>query len=360
MKHTESDIQTLKAQEAKDLCIQLMQQLEARTEGPISAGEVQLQELQYELEIKQAEAVDKRQRETHLERMKELELEIEREKAEFARSEKKSDEVRQRQVQVIEQVAQSQERLSVALDRATREHNVKLQIMQTRHDTKQQALQTELEELTQRRDAFLEHFRKLGDLGTAADDVERLQTEIEQKRLEAIRQQKEQSVQIEESGFTKDKELQRIRREHDLALAELQATHRKMMLDVKIEAVDALLKQLGYTRVDSEDLAELKQQVADQVIRSQQEIESIRTAAIEAFKKQFSISSSEPIDVTDLFYRERALQEENHSQEQQIAKLETEIARMRSHIENESTRLAKAIEAARTNIQNNIEPGVKR
>jgi hypothetical protein len=33
---------------------------------------------------------------------------------------------------------------------------------------------------------------------------------------------------------------------------------------------------------------------------------------------------------------------------------------MRSHIEEESIRLAKAIEAARTNIQNTIEPGVKR
>ena len=64
--------------------------------------------------------------------------------------------------------------------------------------------------------------------------------------------------------------------------------------------------------------------------------------------------------MTDLFYRERALQEENQAHELQIAKLETEIARMRAHIENESTRVAKAIEAARTNIQNNIEPGVKR
>ena len=140
MKYSESDIQALKAQEAKDLCIQLLHKLEARTEGPISAGEVQLQELQYELEIKQAETADNRQRETHQERMKELELEIERKKSEFAAAEKKSDEVHSRQVQVIEQVAQSQERLSIALDRATREHNVKLQIMQTEHETKRQAL----------------------------------------------------------------------------------------------------------------------------------------------------------------------------------------------------------------------------
>ncbi len=360
MNYNESEIQTLKAQEAKDLCVELLRKLEARASGPISAGEVQLQELQYELEIKQAEAEDNRQRESHLERIKELELEIERERGEFARAQKKSEEVRQRQVQVIEQVAQSQEKLSVALDRATREHQVKLQMMQAEHDSKREALNRELAELTERRDAFLEHLKKLGDLGNAVDDVERLQAEIEQKRFDALRQQKELADQMEETAFEKDKELKRINREHDLALAELQASHRKMMLDVKIEAADGLLKQLGYTRIDPTELEQLKQRAADTEIRSDQEIARIRQSAIDQFRKQFSINVDEPLDVTELFYHERALAEENRAYEQQIAKLETEIARMRSHIENESNRVAKAIEAARTNIQNNIEPGVKR
>lgn len=65
-------------------------------------------------------------------------------------------------------------------------------------------------------------------------------------------------------------------------------------------------------------------------------------------------------DVTDLFYREEALQEDNQALQKHVQKLEVEIARMRTHIESESSRVAAAIEAARTNIQNSIEPGVKR
>ncbi|TWU33355.1 coiled-coil domain-containing protein [Novipirellula artificiosorum] len=358
--YTESEVQTLKAQEAKDYCVALMRQLEARSEGPISAGEVQLQELQYELELKQAETEDNRQREAHLERIKDLELEIEREKAEFSRSEKQTDEVRQRQVQVIQQVSESQEKLSIALDRATREHHVKLQMMQAEHDAKREALQNELHELTDKRDTLIEQIGKLADLSTAADDVDRLRAEIEQKRLEALRQQKDLDEQTETTVFEKEKELKRIRREHDIALAERNAAHRKLMLDANLEAADGLLSELGFTRIAPAEYEHLKQQAESNQTRSEQEVQAIEAAAIDEFRKRFSISSNDPIDVTELYYRERALQEENQSHEQQIAKLESEIARMRTHIESESTRVAKAIEAARTNIQNNIEPGVKR
>ena len=68
----------------------------------------------------------------------------------------------------------------------------------------------------------------------------------------------------------------------------------------------------------------------------------------------------EPFNVTELFYAQKRLQDENDGFQSQVAKMEAEINRMRAHIEKESERLAKAIEAARTNIQNNIEPGVKR
>jgi hypothetical protein len=358
--YTESEVQGLKAQEAKDYCVTLMRQLEARAEGPISPGEVQLQELQYELQLKQAEAEDNRQRQAHLERIKELELEIERERAEFAKAEKMAEEVRQQQVQVIQQVAESQEALSVTLDRATREHNVKLQVMQAEHDARREALQTELQELTEQRDSLVEQIGKLADLSTAADDVDRLRAEIEEKRLDALKQQQELDQQIEASVFEKEKELQRIRREHDVDLAELKAEHRKMMLGEDIEATDALLQQIGFARIAPAELERLREQAADNQTQSEQAVQTIREAAIEDFKRQFSISSTEPIDVTDLFYRERALQEENQAHDKQIQKLEAEIARMRTHIENESSRVAQAIEAAKTNIQNTIEPGVKR
>ncbi|MFC1758786.1 hypothetical protein ACFL2H_08465 [Planctomycetota bacterium] len=358
--YSESEVQGLKAQEAKDYCVELMGQLKARDGGPISPGEVQLQELQYELQLKEAEAEDNRQREEHLERMKELELEIESAKAEQAKAEKLADDRRERYAKVIGQVAQSQEKMSVQLDRATREHNVKLQMMQSEHDVRHGELQAELETLTQKRDAFIEEIGKLADLNSAAEDVDRLRSEIEEKRANAARHQKQLDDDIEAAEFEKEKELKRIRREHELSLAELEATHRKQLLDANSKALDAMLEKMGVAKIVPSELEQLRQQAAEHRSLAEKEIESIRQSAINELKRQLNVTAGEPLDVTDLFYREKALQEDNQALETNVQKLEAEIARMRKHIESESSRVAAAIEAARTNIQNNIEPGVKR
>lgn len=360
LSYSENEVQSLKAQEAKDYCLELMRLITAREEGPISPGEVQLEELRYELEVKEAEAEDNRQREAHLQRMKELELEIEREKAEFAKAQVLADERRERYAQVISQVAQSQEKLSVQLDRATREHNVKLQIMHNEHTARSEAFKAELETLTARRDALIAEIGKLADLNSAAEDVDRLRSEIEDKRLAAEREHKQLDESIEAAMFEKEKALKRVRREQELALAELDAAHRKLLLDAKTEALDGMLKSLGYAKINPTELSQLKAQATEQRSLAEQEVQTIREEAVAEFKRRFNLNAAEPLDVTDLFYRERALQEDNKGYQQQIHKLETEIARMRTHIESESTRVAKAIEAARTNIQNNIEPGVKR
>ena len=358
--YSESEVQSLKAQEAKDYCLELMRLLTARQEGPISPGEVQLEELRYELEVKEAEAEDNRQREAHIERMRELELEIEHEKVELAKSQQLADQRREQYARVISQVAQSQEKLSVQLDRATREHNVKLQIMQSEYAARNQALQAELEELTARRDALIEEIGKLADLNSAAEDVDRLRLEIEEKRVAAERDHKQLDESLEAATFEKEKELKRVRREQELALAELDAAHRKQLLDAKTETLDAMLKSLGFAKINPLELSQLKAQAAEHRQLTEQEVQATREAAVAEFKRQFNLNLTDPLDVTDLFYRERALQEDNAAYQQQIQKLDAEIARMRTHIESESTRVAKAIEAARTNIQNNIESGVKR
>jgi hypothetical protein len=72
---TENEIQGLKSQEAKDLAIELLQQLQEKECGPISPGEVQLQELQYELKLKEAEAEDTRLQEAHQLQVKQLQRE---------------------------------------------------------------------------------------------------------------------------------------------------------------------------------------------------------------------------------------------------------------------------------------------
>jgi hypothetical protein len=58
MPHTESTIQALKAQEAKDLAIEFLHKLDAKARGPISPGELQLHELEYEVE-RQRKELDK-------------------------------------------------------------------------------------------------------------------------------------------------------------------------------------------------------------------------------------------------------------------------------------------------------------
>lgn len=359
-KYSESEVQSLKAQEAKDYCIELMQLLNAREGGPISPGEVQLQELQFELELKEAEIEDNRQREAHELRLKELELEIERERAGHAQATQLADERRARYAQVIEQVAHSQEKLSVALDRATREHNVKTQIMQAEHQAQREALEAEMENLQIQRQALVEEIDRLADLNSAAADVESLRSLIEERKMASVREQKQLDEEIESVNFEKAKELKRIHREQDLELAELQSQHRKVLLDANLETLDAMLKTLGFAKIKPQELEQLQGQAKEYVALRDEEARQIREEAIAQFRQQFNLGSGDPIDVTDLFYREKALQEDNASLQKQVQKLEAEVARMRTHIESESSRVAAAIEAARTNIQNNIEPGVKR
>ena len=85
MNWTESDIQALKAQEAKDLAVELLHKLDAKQKGPISAGEVQIKELDFELRLREAEGEDRRCREAHERQIKELELQIQQEKTRLRR-----------------------------------------------------------------------------------------------------------------------------------------------------------------------------------------------------------------------------------------------------------------------------------
>lgn len=360
MKYDESEVQGLKAQEAKDYCLELMEQLNARMGGPISPGEVQLQELQFELRLREAEAEDNRLREEHERRIRELEFEIERERRNHAECERQADEVRARHAETIAQVAQSQEKLSIQLERATREHAVKMQLMESEFEARRESLTTESNELASRRDELKQEISRLGELLDVAKDIDQLRQDLENKRLDASREQKQMSQDIEAATFEKQQELNRIKREQEIELAELRATHRKAILEAKTESLDDLLTALGFEKIQPEDLKQLQDRASEQAVKSEQEISQIREDAIAEFRHRFSISSEEPMNVTELFYTQKRQQEENEALQAQLAKMEGEISRMRNHIEKESERVAKAIEAARTNIQNTIEPGVKR
>lgn len=118
MKWTETDIQALKAQEAKDLAVEFLHLLEAKDKGPISPGEVQLKELEFNLRLREAEIEDRRRRELHEKHIKELELQIEQEKTRAAEVEELANQVRQSHARVIERVAEATESLSTQLERA--------------------------------------------------------------------------------------------------------------------------------------------------------------------------------------------------------------------------------------------------
>ena len=357
----ESEIAGLKAQEAKDYCIELLQELERRSMDPLSPGEMQLEELQFELKLKEAEAEDNRQRELHEQRLKELELEIAGEKSRQAEANKRVDEVRQRHAEVIQQVANAQEKLSVQLERASREHNVRLQLMQNEHEEKSSKMQSEIDDLRRERDELVNEISSLADLQATAAEVANLRAELSNRQEAAEKSLKELDDKIEDSEFEKQKSLTRIKREQELAFAQTTTEHQKMLLVATTETVDKLLQEINAVRIDPAELEELKSQAAVMTERSAAEVQAIQRDAVEEFRRQFNITDSEkPIDVTELFYQQRSLAEENKTLEGQVAKQEAEIDRMRTHIEKESDRVAKAIEAARINIQNNIEPGVKR
>ena len=86
----------------------------------------------------------------------------------------------------------------------------------------------------------------------------------------------------------------------------------------------------------------------------------IREDARDEFRREFNITRADTVDVTELFYREQASRSEVERLRMQIDKLDAEIRRMREHIEQEPQRIATAVEAAKTQVQNYIEQGGKR
>ena len=115
---TTHEINALRAQEAKDLAIELQEQLQARESAPITAGEVQLRELEYELKLKEAEAEDAREQERHDQRIKELELQIQKERARQAEASARSAKVREEQAELVGKV-DSAERIAQHSARAS-------------------------------------------------------------------------------------------------------------------------------------------------------------------------------------------------------------------------------------------------
>ncbi len=360
MPHTESSIQSLKAQEAKDLAIELLQKLNAKARGPISPGELQLHELEYELKLREAESEDQRCRERHERQIKELELQIAQEKARVAEAATRADEVRAGYATVIERVSQGGESLSTQLERATREHNLKVEQLTATFAAKQAELSRETEELEMRRDALRAEISTLTDLRGEALEVGRLADEIARRKKETEHEHADLEELAAAAEFEKTKRIRAVEREQELALAKLDAEHQRQVIERNRKAADAVLQTLGMVAVEKQQWEELQQRPKQVQQLSEAELEACRDEARAELRREYNITRAEPLDVTDLYYREQSARGEAERLRGELEKIDSEVRRMRQHIEHEPQRIAAAVEAAKTSVQNYIEQSPKR
>ena len=352
---SESDIQGLKAQEAKDLCSELLQKLRDKERAPISPGELQIKELEYDLRLKEAEAEDNRRHEAHLLKIKELELQIDQERSRQAEAGDRTDQVRREHAGIIEQVESAQEALSIQFERATREHALKLEHLDSEFSAKANELRQDCEELEERKTRLSVEIAELSELQESAADISRLREELESRRSIAQRQLQELDEEFESTEFDKKKKLKSLGREQELAVAELEAQHKKQVIQLNRQAADEMLAALNLVGVEKAEWEKYEQAGPAEAARADEEIKEIREQTREEFRREYNITTSDPIDVTDLFYSRKTLASEAEALHAQIEKHDQEIKRMREHIEQEPQRIARAVEAAKVQIQNNIE-----
>lgn len=352
---SESDIQSLKAQEAKDLAVEFLIALRDKDRSPITPGQVQLKELEYGLKIKEAELEDARRRNAHAERVKELELEIEQERTRQAERTQDVDQVRSEHAQLVEQVQAAKESMSVQLERATAEHNAKIESLEAAYAERKQALEAELSALQQQKLELSETIQELTDMAELAQDVAQLREEVESRRVGLVKESERLDDEFEQSQFEKNKRINQVKRDQEVELLELETQHRVQVTQRNLDAAKAILSESGLMAVVESDWSELRAQAASQRQRDEAALDDVRKQAEAELKRTYNITTAEVLDVTELFYREKALAREAAAYRDQLSKMDTEITRMRQHIESEPERISKAVEAAKVQIQNHIE-----
>jgi len=357
---TEADIQALKAQEAKDLASKFLHQLEQQKRGPISPGEVQLQELEYELRLKEAEIADQKVERAHQLRMRELELEMERERARVTEAQNHADAVRSELQELVARVRQSDESLAVGLERAMREHRLRLEQLEAEYSSRKIELESQQQELVQQRDQLAEEIKTLTDLQVSAEDLHQLREAITQSRSEYEQQRRSLEEELSTLEFEKTKRLTETRRSQELELAKLQSEHEKEVLRLDRDAAEKILAGLDLRAVANARWEEMESELiaAGNKLATQATVDEERIR--EALRHEYNITTDQPLNVTDLFYQHRAISKELEDYRDRLEKCDAELARARKHIESEPQRIATAVEAARTQVQNIVEPAGKR
>jgi hypothetical protein len=357
---TEADIQALKAQEAKDLAIDFLHQLENQSRGPITPGEVQLQELEYELKLKEAEIADQKAERAHQLRTKELELEMDRERAKATAAQQNADAVRSELQELVARVRQSEESLAVGLERSMREHRLRLEQLEAEYASRKIELESQQQDLSQRRDQLVEEIQTLTELQVSAEDLSEIRHVIIQSRSELEQQRRSLEEELSTLEFEKTKRLTETRRSQELELARIQSEHEKNVLRLDRDAAEKILAGLDLRAVANTRWDEMDSEltIAREKVTTQATVDEARIR--EELRHEYNITTDQPLDVTDLFYQHRAISKELEDYRGRLEKCEAEMSRARKHIESEPQRIATAVEAARTQVQNIVEPAGKR
>ena len=166
--------------------------------------------------------------------------------------------------------------------------------------------------------------------------------------------------QVASAEFEKTKRIRDAERKLELELARLEAQHQKDVLLRNRQAAEGILAAIDMVAVEKDRWDQLNQGLLAEQARSDSEVQKIRAESRDEFRREFNITRADPIDVTDLYYREQATRTESERLRAQVDKLDAEIRRMHQHIEREPERIAAAVEAAKTPVQNYIEQSGKR
>jgi hypothetical protein len=335
--------------------VEFLTELEAKERAPITAGQVQLKELDFALRLKEAETEDNRLREAHEQKIKELELQIEREKAKQAEATRNADTLRHEHARLVEQVHEAQESLSVQLERATREHKVKIESLEEDYANRKAELDVQLTQQESQKADLLATIEELTELSDIAKEVAELREEIDSRKANQQREIAQLEEAFEAAQFEKNKAINQVKRNQEIELAELEAEHRKQISLRNMDAAVKILEKSDMLAVAKSQWEQMQAQDKETRLHDESMLAEVKKRAEEELKKAYNITTSEVFDVTELFYREKALTREATALKQQLEKLEHEITRMRQHIELEPERIAKAVEAAKVQVENRIE-----
>ena len=357
---SESDIQSLKAQEAKDLAIEFLQALQSKEQGPISPGEVQVRELEYELKLKNAQIEDEKQQREHDLRIRELELQLEQQRTQSAQASSHADAVRQELQALVDRVRDSEEALAVSLERATRQHRLKLEQLQSEYEDRRVTLDKEHQESMERRDALTEQIQQLSEMQVDVQQLEATRESIERKQSALAQQQQQLDDEIEALEFKRSKHVSEVEQKQDLELARLKHEYNKQVLLLDREAADQILAGLNLIAVEQRHMDDLHAELNELRNKLEDRAQTDEAQARDRFRREYNITREDAFDVTELHYQHQAAIEQIQRIDKRIEQLDAELAEARKHIQGEPQRIAAAVEAARTPIHNIVEPASKR